>query len=162
MTRPRLSRPAPAAPAAAAATPPERTDTRRQRGQAGEDAAARHLQECGYRIVERNWRFGNAQRGEVDCIAWQGRVLCFIEVKTRAGSSHGAPQEAVTPSKQRQICKLANAYVSLHRITDTPCRFDVVEVWTHDDNTPPRIALRQNAFDYIEGNTSRRRGARVF
>lgn len=142
--------------------------TQRQRGQAGEDAAALFLEFHGYRIIERNWRprngAGSSQRGEVDCIAWQGRVLCFVEVKTRSGASHGAPQEAVTTSKQRQICKLANAYVSLHRITDTPCRFDVVEVWASagDDNAARRIALRQNAFDYVESGTSRQRGARIF
>ncbi len=142
--------------------------TNQQRGQEGEDAAARYLESRGYRVIERNWRpregAGSSQRGEVDCIAWQGRVLCFIEVKTRSGTSHGAPQEAVTLSKQRQICRLANAYVSLHRIADTPCRFDVIEVWdgASDNNAAPRIALRQNAFDYIEGNSSKQRGPRVF
>jgi putative endonuclease len=131
----------------------------------GEDAAARHLQENGYRIVERNWRPGNALRGEVDCIAWHGAILCFVEVKTRSSNDKGAPQEAVTTTKQRQLSRLANAYVSLHRLNDTPCRFDVVEVWT-SEGQPLRLALRRNAFDYIEsrfnGNTSRRRGARIF
>ena len=109
------------------------------------------LQSKGYEIIVRNWRAGNALRGEVDCIAWhrQGRVkvLCFVEVKTRASNLGGEPQEAVNLSKQRQLSRLANAYVSQHGI-EAPCRFDVVEVWLADDASVPRVALRPNAFDY--------------
>ncbi|MDF2439056.1 MAG: putative endonuclease [Abditibacteriota bacterium] len=123
----------------------------KQRGQSGEDLAALFLHSKGYELVVRNWRAGNALRGEVDCIAWHTyggrRVLCFIEVKTRASNAGGAPQEAVTPSKQRQLSRLANAYVSTHNI-EAPCRFDVVEVWLADDNAVPRVALHPNAFDY--------------
>lgn len=123
----------------------------KQRGRSGEDLAALFLQSKSYEIVERNWRAGNALRGEVDCIAWHtvaaSRILCFIEVKTRASNAGGAPQEAVTLSKQRQLSRLANAYVSTHDI-QAPCRFDVVEVWLADDASIPRIALRPNAFDY--------------
>ena len=120
-----------------------------QRGQTGEDAAVVFLKKNGYRIIERNWRPGNALRGEVDCIAWHGKTLCFVEVKARTSTTKGAPQEAVTPTKQRQLSRLANAYVSMHRLVDIPCRFDVVEVWLAGDTaTPPRIAHRRNAFDY--------------
>jgi putative endonuclease len=120
-----------------------------QRGQAGEEAAANYLKKNGYKIVERNWRPGNRMRGEVDCIAWHGKALCFVEVKARTSYLKGAPQEAVTPAKQRQLSRLANAYVSMKRFADVPCRFDVVEVWLAGEaNEPPRIALRRNAFDY--------------
>jgi len=125
---------------------------RHQHGRRGEEIAARYLQARGFRICERNWRPGNALRGEVDCIAWQGKVLCFIEVKTRMLTANASvsPQEAVTPSKQRQLSRLANFYVSARRLDDVPCRFDVVEVWLppEDSKEPPRIELRQNAFDY--------------
>ena len=43
--------------------------------------------------------------------------------------------------------------------SETPCRFDVVEVWLVDDASTPRLALHQNAFDYCEGSP---RGARIF
>jgi len=120
-----------------------------QRGQSGEDAAAAFLKKRGYKIVERNWRPGTAMRGEVDCIAWHGKVLCFVEVKARSSDAKGAPQEAVTRSKQRQLSRLANAYVSMNRIVNIPCRFDVVEVWlAAEEKEAPRIALCRNAFDY--------------
>ncbi len=135
--------------------------TSRQRGEDGENLAARFLEARGYRIIERNWRptlagaggKRSGMRGEIDCIAWhddpRGEILCFIEVKTRSSDVFGAPQEAVTPSKQRQICRLANAYVS-HHPTNAACRFDVVEVWLSDDGSTPRIALHTSAFDYCE------------
>lgn len=125
---------------------------RQQRGQEGENLAARHLEALGYRVVVRNWRphvrtGSGGMRGEVDIVAWQGKILCFIEVKARSSDQFGAPQEAVTATKQRQISRLANAYVSLHRLDDVPCRFDVVEVWLPPGGAP-RLKLHQNAFDY--------------
>jgi putative endonuclease len=138
-----------------------RTSTQK-RGQDGEEVAARFLESNGYTLLERNWRAGNALRGEIDCIARHGRVLCFVEVKTRASNEHGAPQEAVTRGKQRQLSRLANAYVSLHRLADVPCRFDVVEVWLPHDGNAPRLALHQNAFDYIDASSSNGRGSRIF
>jgi putative endonuclease len=139
------------------ASHPLMTNIRQERGQTGEDAAVRHVEALGYRIVARNWRpgakgnpksnaRGGGMRGEVDIIAWHGKTLCFIEVKARSSNNYGAPQESVTPAKQRQLSRLANAYVSYHRL-DVPCRFDVVEVWL-SPNAAPRLKLHQNAFDY--------------
>ena len=138
--------------------------TRIECGQEGEEAAAQLLKQQGYRIVARNWRPAGL-RGEVDCIAWQEQTLCFVEVKTRTSNEHGAPQEAVTPAKQRQLSRLANAYLALHHLDNAQCRFDVVEVWlpaTGQSQTPPRLALCQNAFDYCEVGPRGGRGARVF
>jgi putative endonuclease len=129
--------------------------TTKARGQIGEDAAARFLEKQNFKIIARNWRPGNALRGEVDCIAWDEaaprRVLCFIEVKTRRDNRKGAPQEAVNAAKQRQLSRLANAFVSMHKIDDVPCRFDVVEVWLEADGNFARLALHSNAFDYCGG-----------
>lgn len=137
---------------------------RQERGRAGEDLAVQHLQAHGYRVIVRNWRAGNSLRGEVDCIAWQGRTLCFIEVKTRTSLDYGAPQESVTPAKQRQLSRLANAYISYNRHAEVPCRFDVVEVMlpargTALAHTAPHIALLQDAFPYRPAGG---RGPRVF
>ena len=109
-----------------------------------------------------------AMRGEIDIIAWQTvgtkRILCFIEVKTRRADatgvwSRGAPQEAVTFAKQKQISRLANAYVSFHKLHDVPCRFDVVEVW-HETNQPSRIELHTSAFDYVDPSYGARLASR--
>jgi putative endonuclease len=76
-------------------------------------------------------------------------MLCFIEVKTRSSNRMGAPQDAVNQTKQRQLSKLANSYVAMRKWNDTPCRFDVVEVWLQD-SSKPTFALHENAFDYQE------------
>jgi putative endonuclease len=140
------------------ATPLQRNTraSTRTRGQAGEDTAARFLEDRRYKIVARNWRPGNALRGEVDCIAWDEgarprRVLCFVEVKARRNNEQGAPQEAVNAAKQKQLSRLANAFVSFHHIRDVPCRFDVVEVWLDENGAATRVALHRNAFDYCGG-----------
>ena len=141
--------------------------TTKQRGQLGEDAAALFLEQRGFQIIARNWRPGNSLRGEIDAIAWTRdergqKVLCFVEVKTRSSNlsstlrenqlvlrETAAPQEAVTPSKQRQIARLANAYVSLNRLDNVACRFDVVEVRLMR-GAAPACSLCVNAFDYRE------------
>ena len=136
---------------------PGKQTVKQARGQVGEDAAAQFLKSRGYSILARNWRPGHAIRGEIDCIAWQGRTLCFIEVKTRSSNEQGRPQEAVNFTKQRQICRLANAYVSFKRLDDTPCRFDVVEVWLNQDGSVAKVSLCPNAFDYITEREHSRR-----
>ncbi len=95
------------------------------RGREGEDLAAAYLQEHGYLIRQRNYRFG---RGEIDIIAEDGETLVFVEVKARRSSSYGAPEEAVTVHKRRQIRKIAGGYLFERRISDRECRFDVIAV----------------------------------
>jgi len=98
----------------------------RRAGASGEEEAARYLEARGYRIVERNFRYRTM--GEIDIIAEEGDELVFCEVKTRWGDGFGAPEEAVTPAKQRTIRKVAAAYLALRGIGDRPCRCDVVSI----------------------------------
>lgn len=111
-------------------------------GRAGEAAAQALLERHGYRIVDVNVRFGKTRGGlpgELDIVAWDGPVLCFVEVKTRREDRGGgaSPAEAVTPAKQRQIARLALAYANRHGLlsdegkvgeTEVSLRFDVVAV----------------------------------
>src|ERR1700727_927113 len=67
-------------------------DPRRRLGARGEQLAAEHLERLGYRIVGRNYR---TRWGELDLIAHDGRLLAFVEVKTRrASGGAGSPVEA--------------------------------------------------------------------
>ena len=65
--------------------------------------------------------------GQLDLVARDGGTLVFVEVKTRAGTGFGLPQEAVDPRKMRKLRQLALAYLqrSPHR---GPIRFDVVGI----------------------------------
>ncbi len=61
--------------------------TYRQRiGTMGEDIALNWLNEKGYELVQRNFRFKN---DEIDLIMLKDDVLFFVEVKTRRNDNYG-------------------------------------------------------------------------
>ncbi|MCZ8075324.1 MAG: YraN family protein [Paucibacter sp.] len=116
----------------AAATASSGTPTARQRlGQAAEDTALRHLQAQGLQLLERNYRVAagpRARAGEVDLIlrARDG-TLVFVEVRARAGLSHGGAAASVTSRKQARLIYAAQHYLLRHA-SPPPCRFDVVAI----------------------------------
>jgi putative endonuclease len=97
----------------------------KQVGRRGEARAARFLRKQGYRILTRGFR---TRYGEVDIIAREGPVLCFIEVKTRTQPEFGSPAEAVTPAKTRRLAQSAQLYLAKQKLGEVPVRFDVVAV----------------------------------
>jgi putative endonuclease len=115
-------------------------------GKTGEDLACQELQRRGYAIVARRYR---RRGGELDIIARDGATLVFIEVKTRDGRAFGEAAEAVTPFKRRRIAQLARDYMTRHRLSDCPCRFDVVSI--HLDSGEPVLEVFQGAFDVTAG-----------
>ena len=105
-------------------------------GRLGEDMAASHLEREGWTIVARNVRAG---RREVDLVARRGRVLAFVEVKTRRGGAFGHPLESITVRKQGEIRKVAGEWMRKNRIpAGTLFRFDAVAVHWREDG-PPRV-----------------------
>lgn len=98
---------------------------RRELGVRGEDAAAAYLERIGMCIVDRNWR---CPAGEVDIVALDGEVLVLIEVKTRSTIAKGTPEEAVTPTKQKRIGRVARSYLAQAGIQPCNVRFDVVSI----------------------------------
>ncbi|HEX9974511.1 MAG TPA: YraN family protein [bacterium] len=98
-------------------------------GKLGEDLAANFLEEKGFNIIERNYRFGH---GEIDIIAEKEEMLIFIEVKTKKFGDFGDPINWVSRGKQKQIGRIARGYLYEKNITDRDCRFDVVLVTWED------------------------------
>jgi putative endonuclease len=98
-------------------------DGRKRLGARGEDAAARHLEQLGYRIVVRNWR---SRLGELDIVALDGETIVFVEVKLRYDPYD--PLEAVDGRKQHRLSRLAFDFLLRHGMLDAPARFDVVAV----------------------------------
>jgi putative endonuclease len=94
-------------------------------GHLGERRATELLVERGWTIAAQNYRFG---RREVDIVARRGNLVAFVEVKTRAGSGYGAPEEAVTWRKRREIEAVAREYLARYRLGDVDVRFDVLAV----------------------------------
>jgi putative endonuclease len=118
------------------------TQARQTLGKLGEDLACEELQRRGYAILDRRYR---RRGGELDIVARDGQTIVFVEVKTREGCEYGAGAESVTRVKRSRMASIALDYLSRHRLTDCPCRFDVVSIDMKDQQ--PRIELFQNAFD---------------
>lgn len=118
-------------------------DMRRIRtGKRGEDLAAAHLLEQGYRIIARNYR---CLYGEADIIARDGDTIVFVEVKSRKTENFGLPQEAVGLAKQQKLSRISLCYLQEKRLHACKARFDVVAVSLSSAGT--RIDLIRNAFD---------------
>ncbi len=108
----------------------------------GENLAVAYLERQRYRILERNFR---CKGGEIDIVARDGKVLVFVEVKTRKTVSYGLPQLAVTLFKQRQISKAALTWLAKKRELDSCARFDVIAITFSGQE--PRIEHIPNAFE---------------
>ena len=111
-------------------------------GKTGEDLACAELERRGYAIIARRYR---RRGGEIDIIAQDGETIVFVEVKAREGHAFGEAAEAVTLFKRRRLTQLAVDYMARHRLSNRPCRFDVVSI--HFDSGRPEIEVFQNAFD---------------
>lgn len=112
-------------------------------GMRGEEDAYFELRKLGYVMVARNIRSPRSH-GEIDLIAWDGDVLCFIEVKTRTSHGVKAAEAAVDRHKRREIAEVIRDYL---RAVPRLCqwRFDIVSVYYDGRNPRPQIELFRNA-----------------
>lgn len=99
-------------------------------GRLGEDKAAAYLEQKGYHLLERNYRFG---RAEVDIIAQLGQTVVFFEVKTRSNYIFGFPEESVNNTKRKMMAMAAAEYLKLHD-SDRLLRFDVITIFRSKNN----------------------------
>ena len=125
-------------------------------GQRGEALAAAYLLQNGYRLAASNFKLnvGRNMRGaivqaEIDIVAYEGHVLCFVEVKTRASDWFASPEANVDLRKQRQITRAARAYRRVLGVAADPYRYDVVSVILpptdeRGDAPAPRVELLRN------------------
>ena len=111
----------------------------------GEALAVAHLKARGYEILAQNYR---AVRGEIDLVAQDGDCIVFVEVKTRRSLKFGLPQAAVTVQKQRQISKVALAYLQTHNLFDAPCRFDVIAIHLSPQLEVLKLEQIESAFEF--------------
>ena len=104
-------------------------DTTLERGASAEAIATQLLVRRGYQIVERNFR---CTSGELDIVARDGGILCFVEVRSRTDGDHGHAAEAVDRRKQKQVARVAMHYIGIRNPDFARSRFDVVAI-TGDD-----------------------------
>ena len=86
-------------------------------------------------MLARNYRFG---RREVDLVVRRGDLVAFVEVKTRSGLGYGAPLEAITRLKRREVEAVAGHFLRCHGLTSAQVRFDAVGIRVLKG---PRIAV---------------------
>jgi putative endonuclease len=117
-------------------------------GQTGENLAAAFLMRRGSRIICANFKVpigrnlrGASVTGEIDLIALERDVLCFIEVKTRSSDEFAAPIAAVDLRKQRQIIRTARIYRKIFNVQNIAFRYDAISIVLTDK---PKIEYFQN------------------
>jgi len=113
----------------------ETQTTTRELGLRGEELAVAYLAQLGFQIVAANFvvpvgrnRNDAIVNAEIDVVAYEGAVLCFVEVKTRTSAWFAPPTANVDLRKQRQITRAAHAYRRMFELTEAPYRFDVVSI----------------------------------
>lgn len=121
------------------ASPPA---SRRALGAWGEQLACAHLRARGYRILARNLHL---RRGELDIVALDGDALCFVEVRTRRGHSHGGALDSIDARKRARLVRSARLALATHHWPrHERLRFDVVAVDASSE--PVRVRLIRDAF----------------
>jgi len=100
-----------------------------RRGELGERAAKKHLQNLGLRFIAANFR---SKRGEIDLIFRDDDCLVFVEVKTRSSEDWTRPAAAVDKRKKRLLSQTALDYLRLLKNPQVKFRFDIVEVLLAD------------------------------
>ena len=92
------------------------------RGRRAEALAILALSLAGYRILARNLK---SRLGEIDIVARRGRIVAFIEVKTRA--DWGTAAEALAGHQRRRIARAASAFLADRpELAGQQPRFDVI------------------------------------
>jgi len=104
-------------------------------GRVGESMAALYLERKGYRIEKRNF---TTRFGEIDIVCWDGKILVFVEVKTKIGHDFGEPEEMVNKDKLGRVKRMGELYL-LEKQIDCPCRVDMIAIVLGQNKSIERI-----------------------
>jgi putative endonuclease len=97
---------------------------RKDIGKKGEDEAVHFLEESGYVVMDRNFRFS---RNEIDIIAKKNDLLIFVEVKVRSSNNFGFPESFVSDEQANRIMKAAEEYQYQNEWSGN-IRFDIISI----------------------------------
>lgn len=116
---------------------------RSRKGLRFEELAAKHLQQRGLRLLQRNFR---CSMGEIDLVMQHRDMLVFVEVRFRGNPDFGGAVATITRDKQHRLLQTARYFLLCHReYQQYPCRFDVVGI-TPGTGTSPCLEWIQDAF----------------
>lgn len=101
-------------------------------GQLGEHLAEKWLTEQGYKMIEKNWKYGKL---EIDIIATKNDILHFFEVKTRRTITFGYPEELVDRTKLYHFICAGTEYIRLYPPRYW-IRFNILSITMAEDKEP--------------------------
>src|SRR5579862_3774125 len=125
----------------------------RRTGVRGETFAYWYLRKNGYVIVSRNFMVPG-MKGEIDLAGYDGKVLAFIEVKTRTsdadeivnpGERKVLPEDAMNSGKRHSIVRVAQMFMAEWRLKNCDCRFDVLAIESQRGKFPV-VRLHKDCF----------------
>lgn len=105
----------------------------RSEGVWGEALVADYLREKGYKLAAHSYR---CRFGEIDLIAWDKSVLCFVEVKTRTNTQMGLPGNT-SPPANRPASEKPHSFTSATTVWTAP------PALTWPRSTPPRPGMKK-------------------
>jgi putative endonuclease len=115
-------------------------------GRHGEEQAHRYLRARGCTVVARNWRPPQGG-GEIDLVAWEGKTLVFVEVKSRVSGELSAPERDIDSEKLKSLRRAARDYVRRAAAEDAETRFDIVAI------SGERVEYLRDAFPLLPART---------
>ncbi|MEO6611739.1 MAG: YraN family protein [Chitinophagaceae bacterium] len=101
-------------------------------GKKGEELAVSWLEQNGYELLHRNWRYSYY---EIDIVARKGIFLHFVEVKTRNPSPVGYPEDAVTKKKFKRLQRAADQYLFLNP-GHAWIQYNILSIILHGEKEP--------------------------
>ena len=118
----------------------------RRTGIRGETYAYWYLRRHRYVMVARNYT-APGLKGEIDMVGYDGAVLAFVEVKTRAATraDQPRPEEAVNADKEHHLARMAGQFLRARKLDGVAHRFDVVAIETRP-GARPVLRLHKGAF----------------
>jgi len=121
------------------------TAARQVLGERGERIAEDWLTARGWRVLDRRFRSGHR---DIDLVVERadpgGRLIAFVEVKTRVSAAYGGPLGAVHWRKQREMARAARDWMARSISSGAAYRFDVVGVVYGSGE--PQVLHVENAF----------------
>jgi putative endonuclease len=118
----------------------------RRTGVRGETYAYWYFRRHGYIIVARNFTTPGL-KGELDLVGYDGKILAFVEVKTRVTGDREfpSPESAVTADKRYYLARMARQFLRARRAQGAPHRFDILAIESRPGR-PPQVRLHKAAF----------------
>lgn len=104
--------------------------TTRHKGTAYESLAAALLEQKGFVIIARNYRW---KRAEIDLIARKDALVVFVEVKGRGSGAFGYPEAFVSAAQKQRIQAAATAFLEEGEMAVTQIRFDIIAMLDGED-----------------------------